>query len=49
MAKDFRIFLANYFFNSDFQTRREAEYSSLSEEISKLQYALMSLSVAEED
>lgn len=51
VARDVRIFLANYFFNDSFKASEEAaaQFTDLSADISQIYYALLSLSVNDED
>jgi transaldolase len=49
VAQDVRLFLANYFFNDTFKKNKETEFTNLSNDISQLHYALLSLSVSDTD
>lgn len=48
VAQDTRIFFANYFFNKSFQEQMKSTYNQLSEDISTLHYALLSLSTQDD-
>lgn len=48
VAKDTRIFFANYFFNKSFQSEMGNIANQLSEDISTLHYALLSLSTSDD-